>query len=51
VTVALLAGETVLLVLLSVLVVGLLRSHAEILRRIGPETAQNGTRDGAPGSR
>jgi hypothetical protein len=49
VTVALLAGETVLLVLLSVLVVGLLRSHAEILRRIGPETAQNGTRDGAPG--
>jgi hypothetical protein len=37
VTVALLAGETVLLVLLSILVVGLLRSHAEILRRLGPE--------------
>ena len=36
-TVALLACETVLLVLLSVLVVGLLRSHAEILRRLGPE--------------
>jgi hypothetical protein len=37
VTVALLACETVLLVLLSILVVGLLRSHAEILRRLGPE--------------
>src|SRR5690349_18169691 len=29
--------ETVLLVLLVVLVAGLLRSHAEILRRLGPE--------------
>ena len=28
--------ETVLLVLLVVLVAGLLRSHAEILRRLGP---------------
>jgi hypothetical protein len=36
-TVALLAVETVILVLLSILVVGLLRSHAEILRRLGPE--------------
>jgi hypothetical protein len=35
-TVALLAVETVILVLLSILVVGLLRSHAEILRRLGP---------------
>jgi hypothetical protein len=32
----LVATETVLLVLLAVLVVGLLRSHAEILRRLGP---------------
>jgi hypothetical protein len=31
--------ETVLLVLLVVLVAGLLRSHAEILRRLGPEAA------------
>jgi hypothetical protein len=31
--------ETVLLVLLLVLVAGLLRSHAELLRRIGPEGA------------
>jgi hypothetical protein len=30
--------ETVLLVLLVVLVAGLLRSHAELLRRLGPET-------------
>ncbi len=41
---ALVAGETMLLVLLAVLVVGLLRSHAEILRRLGP--AED---DGAPG--
>ncbi len=33
---ALVAAETLLLVLLIVLVVGLLRSHAEILRRLGP---------------
>lgn len=35
---ALVAVETVLLVLLVVLVAGLLRSHAEILRRLGPAT-------------
>jgi hypothetical protein len=35
--VALVSVETVLLVLLVVLVVALLRSHAEILRRLGPE--------------
>jgi hypothetical protein len=34
---AVVAVETVLLVLLIVLVAGLLRSHAEILRRLGPE--------------
>jgi hypothetical protein len=34
--VALVAGETVLLVVLIVLVAGLLRSHAELLRRVGP---------------
>ena len=34
--VVLLACETFVLVLLVVLVVGLLRSHAEILRRLGP---------------
>jgi hypothetical protein len=47
---ALIACETVLLVLLVVLVAGLLRSHAEILRRLGPA----GTGDGAvavPGPR
>jgi hypothetical protein len=36
--------ETVLLILLVVLVAGLLRSHAELLRRLGP-----GPVDGAPG--
>jgi hypothetical protein len=36
---ALIACETVLLVLLVVLVAGLLRSHAEILRRLGPAGA------------
>jgi hypothetical protein len=36
---ALVAVETVLLVLLVVLVAGLLRSHAEILRRLGPAGA------------
>ena len=35
--VALVSVETVLLVLLVVLVAALLRSHAEILRRLGPE--------------
>ena len=41
--VALVSAETVLLVLLVVLVAGLLRSHAEILRRLGPpEEAQAG---------
>jgi hypothetical protein len=34
--VAIVAAETVLLVVLLVLVAGLLRSHAEILRRLGP---------------
>ena len=34
---AIVSVETVLLVLLLVLVVGLLRSHAEILRRLGPD--------------
>jgi hypothetical protein len=46
----LVAIETLLLVLLSVLVVALLRSHAEILRRIGPPGSD--ARDGdvlAPG--
>jgi hypothetical protein len=37
--VALVSVETVLLVLLVVLVAALLRSHAEILRRLGPERA------------
>ncbi len=41
---ALVSIETVLLVLLVVLVAGLLRSHAEILRRLGPDGA------GAPGA-
>ena len=34
----LVAYETVLLVLLVLLVAGLLRSHAEILRRLGPRS-------------
>ena len=34
--IALVSAETVLLVLLVVLVAGLLRSHAELLRRVGP---------------
>jgi hypothetical protein len=38
--VALVAVETLILVLLSILVVGLLRSHAEILRRLGPPERQ-----------
>src|SRR5947209_8444318 len=39
----LVSAETVLLVLLLILVAGLLRSHAELLRRLGPEGS------GAPG--
>src|SRR5947209_8632470 len=42
--VVLVSAETVLLVLLVVLVAGLLRSHAEILRRLGPP----GEADAAP---
>jgi hypothetical protein len=38
--VAIVSIETVLLVLLLVLVAALLRSHAEILRRLGPEGAE-----------
>ena len=38
-TTAIISVETVLLVLLVVLVAGLLRSHAEILRRLGPGDA------------
>ena len=38
--VAIVSVETVLLVLLVVLVAALLRSHAEILRRLGPEGAE-----------
>ena len=36
----LVACETVLLALLVLLVAGLLRSHAEILRRLGPASAE-----------
>ena len=52
--VALVSVETVLLVLLVVLVAGLLRSHAEILRRLGPadgaipEPSASHTSVGAP---
>jgi hypothetical protein len=42
--------ETLLLVLLVVLVAGLLRSHAEILRRLGPEEASSEGRTAAPAS-
>jgi hypothetical protein len=45
--VALVSVETVLLVLLVVLVAALLRSHAEILRRLGPE-GSSGPRLPAP---
>jgi len=38
--VAIVSVETLLLVLLLLLVAGLLRSHAEILRRLGPPTTQ-----------
>src|SRR3989440_8763189 len=39
---ALVACETLLLVVLVVLVAGLLRSHAEILRRLGPPDDEDG---------
>jgi hypothetical protein len=42
---ALVAIETLLLVLLVLLVAGLLRSHAEILRRLGPPPDEAGTDD------
>ena len=42
---ALVAVETLLLVLLVVLVAGLLRSHAEILRRLGPPPDEAGADD------
>ena len=44
--VALVSVETVLLVLLVVLVAGLLRSHAEIMRRLGPAEDAPGVPDG-----
>ena len=51
--VALVSVETVLLVLLIVLVAGLLRSHAELLRRVGrpDESAAAGPGAGAAGAR
>jgi hypothetical protein len=57
--VAIVSVETVLLVLLVVLVAGLLRSHAEIMRRLGPEDGsvapappvQASRRDERPGGR
>jgi hypothetical protein len=48
--VVLVACETLLLVLLVLLVAGLLRSHAEILRRLGP-SEQDGARLPEPGVR
>ncbi len=45
--VALVACETLLLVLLTVLVVGLLRSHAEILRRLGPPREERDQESGS----
>jgi hypothetical protein len=44
---ALVAVETLLLLLLAVLVAGLLRSHAEILRRLGPPDAERDQLDPA----
>jgi hypothetical protein len=44
---AIVVTDTVLLVLLSLLVVGLLRSHAEILRRLGHDDQQHDGRDQA----
>ena len=49
VMVALVSVETVLLVLLVVLVAGLLRSNAELLRRLGPAGAAEPPRAGAAG--
>jgi hypothetical protein len=46
--VALVAAETILLVLLLLLVAGLLRSHAEILRRLGPPEEGEGVAAGMP---
>jgi hypothetical protein len=45
---AIVSIETVLLVLLVVLVAGLLRSHAEILRRLGPASADVAGADAVP---
>jgi len=47
-TTALVSVETVLLVLLIALVAGLLRSHAEILRRLGPPGSDLGAQPAAP---
>jgi hypothetical protein len=47
---ALVSVETLLLVLLIVLVAGLLRSHAEILRRLGPADEPGGVRIASPTS-
>ena len=49
--VALVSVETVLLVLLIVLVAALLRSHAELLRRLGPDDAAPHVPDPPPGIR
>jgi hypothetical protein len=46
--VAIVSVETVLLVLLLVLVAGLLRSHAEVLRRLGAPGAEEGLTPSAP---
>ena len=46
---ALVSVETVLLVLLVVLVAGLLRSHAEILRRLGAGASGSRARAGSAG--
>ena len=45
---AIVSVETVLLVLLLVLVAGLLRSHAEILRRLGPASEDRSWRASLP---
>jgi hypothetical protein len=49
--IALVSVETVLLVLLIVLVAALLRSHAELLRRLGPDDAVPGVPDPPAGAR
>jgi hypothetical protein len=46
---ALVSVETVLLIILLVLVAGLLRSHAELLRRLGPAAGED--RAGSPAAR